>query len=112
MSVVWTFRSARRLTSLLETHLIPIGFHVGMTGSVLHSGKSLKDLDIIIYPRRSPITLSMINTAYDVMKKIGMMQRADRAKTARVWRDMGSLDKKWVEVWRYKGKRVDVFILE
>lgn len=34
----------------VETAVAPLGWHVGLTGSVLFKGSSQKDVDIVMYP--------------------------------------------------------------
>lgn len=49
----WTLFTALPVVISLENHLSRVGFHVGLTGSVLHKGTSQKDLDVIVLPRKS-----------------------------------------------------------
>ena len=48
---MWTQRQALLELKALEPLLKGIGFHCGLTGSVMYVGESFKDLDVIIYPR-------------------------------------------------------------
>ncbi len=42
--------SALTLIRSLEPALAAVGYHIGLTGSVLYAGKSDKDLDLMLYP--------------------------------------------------------------
>lgn len=49
----WTFEEAQDLVRALQAFLRPVGWCVGMAGSVLYSGRSEKDLDLILFPRNT-----------------------------------------------------------
>lgn len=47
---MWTQQQAIWMIQSFEPQLASQGYHCALTGSVLYKGKSIKDLDIIIYP--------------------------------------------------------------
>lgn len=47
--VMWSLESGLDLARLVEGWADG-AFHVGLAGSVLHTGKSMKDVDLIVYP--------------------------------------------------------------
>lgn len=64
---VITFEEAITLCRELEVRLKDIGYHCGLTGSMLYKGKSTKDIDIIIYPHQ----VSQTRPMNDVLEHIG-----------------------------------------
>lgn len=48
---MWTLQDGILMLSALEPKLKELNAHCGLTGSVLYRGNSIKDLDVIIYPR-------------------------------------------------------------
>ncbi len=110
----WTLETAIPFIKDLRRQLKPIGFSVGLTGSVLTHGVSTKDLDIIVFPdsTRHPLRsqgLLKLNTA---LEKLGLKLRWDMERVHAAWRKQGSDDTKHVEVWDYGARRVDIFFLE
>lgn len=101
------------------------GWGLGLTGSVLYSGESANDLDMIAYPMcktgEGPSVIALGN----VFWRHGFRGRWTVEEVHAHWREEGSLDTKHVEVWwttdflrRQAGypplggaKRVDLFIL-
>lgn len=49
MMSMWHQSEAIELARRIETAVVPMGFHVALGGSVLHQGKSNKDVDIYLY---------------------------------------------------------------
>ncbi len=47
---LWSLEDGITFVRELESKLAPLGYHCGLTGSVLYKGFSNKDLDVIIYP--------------------------------------------------------------
>lgn len=95
----------RRLASLLK----PLGFGVGVTGSVLLQGSSEHDGDIIIYPLDA--SDYHLCHAYSALEHFGMKRQFDHYEMLSIWRKKRSNDVKHVEVWSYNNKRVDIFFL-
>jgi hypothetical protein len=106
---LWTLDAAVEFFRMLWDELEPLGYYVGLTGSVVTKGRSFHDLDIIIYPastkRRDHAVL------LEGLKKAGMKLLFEREVVVKAWRRRGSDDEKHIEVWDYKGKRVDIFFL-
>lgn len=105
----WTRRAALIFLRKLESELV--GYHCGMLGSVLHKGSSTKDLDIVIYPRNSLVNYD-VGKVYKALNSLGLERLANRYRVAEEWRKNGKADEKWVEVWMYNDRRVDIFFLK
>lgn len=56
---VITLEEAIIICKELEVKLKEIGYHCGLTGSMLYKGQSTKDIDIIIYPHQVSQTRPM-----------------------------------------------------
>lgn len=48
--IVWTLADALPLLREVQTAVEPLGYHVGLAGSVLTKGVSHNDMDMILYP--------------------------------------------------------------
>ena len=112
-SIVWTLERARELVAKLWPLLEASGWYCGITGSVLVTGESRKDLDLIVYPAqvspKHPLRMADLRRA---LRAVGMRPFATRDRVVSQWRALGSADEKWVEVWMAGGRRVDVFVLK
>lgn len=107
----WMLHEARaEVFEDLERELIKVGFHCGLLGSVLHSGISSKDLDVIIYPRTT--ASCNLEDVYRVFRELGWRLVASQGVVQRAWKKQGSQDTKHIEVWQVDGKRIDVFFLK
>lgn len=112
----WILEEALEFVRYVDPFLREAGFTLGLTGSVVLSGRSEDDLDVIVYP----LSLNVGSTrdqAADALKKAGMKMGCSREYVTERWRQKGSVDTKWVEAWRvvdlrWKAKRVDVFFLQ
>jgi len=109
MKVKWTLDEA--LTFCRELQKYIVGFSVGMTGGVLHKGNSCKDLDIIVFPNSTALHLDPQGLRLQFIE-FGMRCMLNRDQVRAEWKKQGSEDTKHVEVWNYKGKRIDVFYLD
>lgn len=100
----WQLEEAIEFCKSLTEFLQPLGFGVAMTGGVLVKGSSEKDLDLIIYPfkKKSANYLKLLweLTAFGLF----YVRLPNHNKG---YEDDGKL----VQVWDYKGKRVDLFFL-
>jgi hypothetical protein len=98
---LWTLKdglkAARHVEEMLGGH-----FHVGLAGSVLVSGQSQKDLDLIVYP----------HSGGDVDKEaVTRLLRA--GGMARMMTDgRGNYPDGRVGFFTYRGKRVDILFLD
>jgi hypothetical protein len=99
----------------VESALSLKGWHCALGGSVLQSGRSSKDLDLIVYPRKRRSDRPSkwkLRRLYQAFKLAGMKQRRTREWLQKDWRSRGIQDEKWVEVWQDEhGRRVDVMVL-
>ncbi len=106
---VWRIGEALSFLRMLWDVLEPLGYYVGLTGSVMTKGHSSNDLDIIIYPASTKkLDRARLLNGLEVA---GLKQRFRRDTVVQAWRGLGSDDEKHVEVWVYQGKRVDIFFL-
>lgn len=105
---IWDLDDALFLVRWLGEKLAPY-FGVGMTGSVLHEGGSKNDLDIILFPYS---TTRPALPADELLVSAGLERRFTAAEVREGWRRKGSTDEKHVEVWTWRGKRVDIFFLQ
>lgn len=85
----------------LEPLIAPLGFHAGLTGSVLFKGVSAKDLDIIIYDhdRRDKKDRGAL---HNVLREAGFTSAYPTGP---------SCNDKDVVVYKLEGRRVDLFFL-
>lgn len=102
----WTLDEAVAMVTRMEKYLLPC-YHVALAGSVLHTGESDKDIDILIFPHTT--THHEIQEIHIRLDAFGMKLRVTNEKVREKWKNQGSTDTKYVEVWSYQGKRVDVF---
>lgn len=110
---MWAFAEAQSLIAELEPHLRSVGVAIAMGGSVLHKGYSEKDLDIIVYPMNATRAWSdWPDDVQRVLDKAGFKMKCNRYCVWREWKvGNRSDDHKRVEVFKYKGRRVDVIYL-
>jgi hypothetical protein len=97
------------LARVLEEALAPVGFHVGLIGSVLIKGQSSNDLDLVLFPN-STAKIDVLEV-WQQLHKAGLRPVKTRAQVARAWEYSGSRDAKHVEVWMYQNRRVDLFFM-
>lgn len=105
----WTLDEGLEVVRWFTPILAKVGFSIGLTGSVLTKGESNKDLDIIVYPLctdRGGVAEAKIALVLG-----GAECKYGRFTVTNAWREKGSLDNKHVEIWTYKGRRIDVFFL-
>jgi hypothetical protein len=106
----WTLAEATVFVRNLSERVRPAGYDIALAGSVLKKGRSMNDLDVIIFPlstaKEDPIALLA------ALQDWGMIRRHDTAFVHKAWRKQGSQDTKQVEIWEYKDKRVDLFFMK
>lgn len=105
----WDDVFARQFTNALEGALSKVGWHVGMTGSVLFNGASNKDLDLIVYPHTTENT--DLEVPRGVLRDYSMKLTVPVEKVHERWRSIGSKDSKHVEVWTFHHLRIDILFL-
>lgn len=104
----WDLVSAVQFVRDLETALAP-NYHAALAGSTLHKGYSKNDLDVLIIPHSS--ARNSYVEVKNLLEAFGMNRRVDCAGVHRKWAKHGSTDTKHVEVWSYKGLKIDIFQL-
>ena len=103
-STKWSLEDGIAMSRRIEALLTPAGFHCALGGSVLHSGVSLKDLDIFVYPHKStgePISDVEVLTALFPLLPNGWKQ-CNHSQYG---------DEKRVFYCYTEGKRIDFFLL-
>lgn len=105
----WTLQELIEFLTMMRPFLRRAGFEIGLTGSVLFEGKSTHDGDVVIYPTDG--SSFELSSFYAVLEQLGLNLEFSHAELLRIWRSEKSNDVKHVEVWSYKGKRLDMFIL-
>jgi hypothetical protein len=109
LAYAWTMGDGVVFVRDLSNQLQLVGWEVALGGSVLKKGRSMNDLDVVLFPRTTAHV--DLDAARAAMKEWGMIQRHDKDWVHKAWRKQGSKDEKHVEVWEYKDKRVDLFFL-
>lgn len=107
--MIWTIDQALQLCRSIETIIAPIGFHVGLRGSVLLNGGSDNDLDIVIYPHDS--TYACFDELRDALREFGMAQTRTIDQSHAWWRAKGSSDCKPIEIWEYDKRTIDILLV-
>lgn len=114
----WTLSQARELLGDLEEALKPLGFCVGLTGSVLIRGFSENDIDLIVYPRQSVLETEWMKAREGLAVRLRCIFDEVETKRRRLLAGKPGYDNKAVEVWCVRtpgelhNKRVDVFFLK
>jgi len=109
----WTLEHAQQFLGDLQNQLRPIGWCVGLTGSVLYNTVSQKDIDVILMPMGDgPWKQTTLHELYLKLYDLGFRLVKNAAEVKEEWlRDHNSHDTKHVEIWEYNGRRVDFFFL-
>jgi len=94
---VWEFDDAVSLIREIEPHFQNIGLHVGFTGSVLRQGFSSKD---------------MSSRVLELLTSLGWKRIRNRQEMLQCWRSLSNEEVKWVEVYSFKHRRIDVMFLQ
>jgi hypothetical protein len=112
MEMMWTLDSSLKMIRELEQHTKPLGFSVGLTGSVLSCGTSNNDVDIILYPIDSSIF--NLPAVWEKLIELGWVRKVSRGRVATYWElKLKSTDLKNVEKWTDPvGRSVDIFYLQ
>lgn len=110
---VWLFLEGREVLLQVSQILEPLGLEVGMAGSVLRSGTSAKDLDLIVFPRSTAASPPSDEELQAALTRAGLHRKHSVAQVHARWRAKDSLDQKRVEVYQRRqcGRRVDIFFL-
>lgn len=107
MSEVWNLNEGVEFIRNLELVLDKIGYHSGLTGSVLYKGFSEKDLDVMVYPHKTTNekTVEEVLTVLEVASIKVVEQRDHTGFT-------NCADSKTVYHCEWKGKRIDFFFVK
>lgn len=116
--IVWKREEALVFVAMLSEVARSAGYSIGLTGSVLTRGWSMKDLDVIVFPHgrlsegeQGPA----LSALYKALKNFGMSCRETVDQVHKRWRAKGNLDEKHVEVWSapmaFRLARVDLFVM-
>lgn len=108
---MWNIEKDLRFVQELQGYVQPLGFYVGLTGSVLFNGESSNDIDVILYPADS--SKMNLTPVWEKLEELGWTRIASRGRVASVWENRyQSTDMKNVEKWREpSGRIVDIFHL-
>lgn len=107
--MIWTIDRAFQLCRAIEAAVVPVGFHVGLRGSVLLRGGSDNDLDIVLYPHDS--TVVRFDELRDALRRLGMIRTRTIEQSHAWWRAKGSSDRKLIEIWEHNGCKVDILFV-
>jgi hypothetical protein len=102
--ILWSLEDFLVFAKDLREFIVPLGFDIALTGSVLTKGVSEKDVDIIIYP------LKKISSNYtELLEKLPDfgLKFIRLPNNNQGYQDDG----KNVQVWEYDNRRVDLFFL-
>ena len=102
----WTLAEGVDFVKHLECYMHP-RYHVALGGSVLHKGESDNDIDILVLPHSTDHW--ELEEIYIRLEAAQMKLKITNEVVMKKWRDGGSTDTKYVEVWTWEHKRVDVF---
>jgi hypothetical protein len=107
----WTWDSALAFLKRIRPGVRAVGYDLALAGSVLHSGESEKDLDVVLFP------LTTVKQDQGALRGVlidcGLIRRAAKDQVQKHWRAAGSLDDKHVEVWCDDvDRRIDFFFLK
>jgi hypothetical protein len=107
----WVLESGLLLVRQLADVLEPFGYGVGLCGSVLHQGRSRKDLDVIVFPHRTDKADK--NMVLRILSDVGLKLISDVDVVRAAWKKLhNSDDQKEVRVYEYKDQRIDIFFLQ
>lgn len=112
----WTLEEALTFVRELAAVIEPAGYYPGLTGSVVFARKgriykrrSSSDIDVILYPASTAVVDE--EGLKGALRSFGLVLAVPRERVTAKWRKLGSQDDKHVEVWDYRGRKVDFFFL-
>ena len=105
---MWELNQSIIFVRELQQVIKQAGWSVCLHGSVLYAGSSTKDLDLLVFPHC--MIDADVNKLFATLESFGMKRTITREQVLDGWRKLGSIDVKWVEVWEYENKRVDLFV--
>jgi predicted nucleotidyltransferase len=95
----WTMDEALSAIRSLERTANKYGLHLGLTGGVLYNGQSEKDLDVVVYPRKTCEPHDACGFRAAISQQWSMRTNYHENDTKEVWK--GVVD----------GKIIDFFFL-
>lgn len=101
-----TLEQGIAIAQIVETAIIPAGYHCALGGSVLHKGGSDKDLDIFLYPHNG-------NSLNPELLRVRLQTHGFKLVNT-FGRSKNSHDSKEIEIWEFlkDGTRIDFFFLK
>jgi hypothetical protein len=113
VSLAWDLIDGLAFARAVEAEIQHVGWHVALGGSVLHRSCSDKDLDLIVYPhaRTGSNRRPRLRELRKALGRCGLHLVRDHKEIRKFWGRQGSRDRKFVEAWGLRGRRVDVFVL-
>lgn len=108
---LWTTYSARKLLAKLKPQLESVNWTCALGGSVASHGHSDNDMDLVVFPYNASKHVNKCDLL-SILEKEMVLQMAAEDVYSNWRRKYGDdADVKHVEIWRYKGRRVDVIVL-
>lgn len=101
---MWTLEQTLKLVGMMQVIALKYNLSIGLTGSVLYKGLSEKDVDIIVYKYKSE-SFSNLLAFRQELTELGFLDKWSKRPHEYIG------DKKDVFECKYKGMRVDMFML-
>lgn len=105
---MWTRPEAIVLLAAMQPSMMRRGWFLALTGGVLTRGFSDHDLDLVAVPMKTLHT--DLNNLHDCFTTFGMERTHDAETMRERWKSKGSPDGKYVEVYRFGDKRIDIIV--
>lgn len=110
----WHLLDGIKLVNELEPLVRELGLTLAMGGSVLRTGGSTNDLDLIVFPYCTPpgTTITDWSPLHNLLTSLGWVRLYDKEALQAEWRNRGSNDTKHVEIWKLGMRRIDIIFLQ
>lgn len=102
---MWTLEEGVKFIRWIEPKLAEKGFHCALTGGVIFKGKSVKDLDVIVYPHTAE-GMPDFDSVWPLITDWCKSETQNSCQGTSQIRD--EKDVRWLQA---RGKRVDFFFL-
>jgi hypothetical protein len=102
--MMWMFTTGAHVAREIEKLVMPLGFHVAMGGSVLHTGSSDKDLDIFLYDRSDAVQADISFVMSQIEKHLDI-------RTNEECKDTSVSGDRYVYRCYILNRRIDIFFL-
>lgn len=96
------------LRDVVQPAIEVAGWHCALAGGVLFRGQSSHDLDVVVYPHNSES--ASLDKLRGALEAAGLRQSHSVDRLHTIWRAKGSTDHKHVEIWMWRGRRVDIIV--